>query len=132
MYIEDHQDMWESLDPSLPLAYNSRPQQSTRVAPLENDVQELVRNVALERVPNDPLPQTLPTTARGARKQQRRNIRNLITQVRAAHATPKRSYKQSSDKRVRPVNKAVKINDWDVVDALHGKTQVGQQGGRPV
>ena len=81
--------MWESLDPSLPLAYNSRPQQSTRVAQLENDVQELVRNVALERVPNDPLRQTLRTTAREASEQQRRGIRNLITQVRAARATPK-------------------------------------------
>ena len=99
------------------MAYNSRPQQSTGVAPLEFVVPERVRTSALERLPKDPYPQTVPRTASEAREQQRGHLRNLISQVRAALATARRRYKRNFDKRVRPVSKAFKIGDWVFVGA---------------
>jgi len=56
-YVEDHQDTWDELVSVLNLAYNSRPQQSTGVAPLELVVPERVRTLALESLPKDPYPQ---------------------------------------------------------------------------
>jgi len=116
-YVEDHQDTWDELVSVRTLAHNSRPQQSTGVAPLEFVVPERVRTLALERLPKDPYPETVPRTAREEREQQRGQLRNLITQVRAALATVQRRYKRNFDKPVRPVNKAFKIGDWVFVDA---------------
>jgi len=110
-YVEDHQDTWDELVSVLTWAYNSRPQQSTGVAPLEFVVPERVRTLALERLPKDPYAEIVPRTAREAREQQRGHLRNLITQVRAALATAQRRYKRNFDKRVRPVNKALKIGN---------------------
>ena len=110
-YVEDHQDTWDELVSVLTLAYNSRPQQSTGVAPLEFFVPERVLMLALERLPKDPHSQTVPRKARKAREQQRGHLRNRITQVRAALATSQRRYKRNFYKRVRPVNKDLKIGD---------------------
>jgi len=44
-------------------------------------------------------------------------LRNLITQVRAALFTAQHGYKRNFDKRMRPVNKALKIGDWVFLDA---------------
>jgi len=41
-YVEDHQDTWDEPVTVLTLAYNSRPQQSTGVAPIEFFVPEWV------------------------------------------------------------------------------------------
>ena len=87
-YVEDHQDTWDELVSVLTLAYNSRPQQSAGVAPLEFFVPERNRTLALERLPKDPYPQTVPRMALEAREKQRDHLRNLITQIRAALATP--------------------------------------------
>jgi len=116
-YVEDHQDTWDELVSVLTFAYDSRPQQSTGVAPLEFVLPERVRTLALKRLPKDPYPQTVLRTAREAREQQRGHLRNLITQVRASLATAQRRYKRNFDERVRPVNKALKIGDWVFVDA---------------
>jgi len=116
-YVEDHQDTWDELVSVLTLAFNSRPQQSTVVAPLKLVVPERGRTLALDRLPNDPYRKTVPRTAREAREQQRGHLRNLITQVRAALATAQRRYRRNFDKRVRPVNQALKICDWVFVDA---------------
>jgi len=116
-YVENHQDTWDVLFSVLTLAYNSRPQQSTGVAPLEFVVPERVRKLAFERLPKDPYPQTTPRTAREAREKQRGHLWNLITQVRAALAKAQRRYRRKFDTRVRPVNKALKIGDWVFVDA---------------
>jgi len=78
---------------------------------------ERVRTLALERLPKDPYPRTTPRTAREAREQQRGHLRDLITQVRAALATAQRRHKRNFNKRVRPVNKALKIGDLVFVDA---------------
>jgi len=115
--VGDHQDTWDELVSVLTLAYNSRPQKSTGVAPLDFVVPEPVRKLALERLPEDLYAQTVPRTARKEREQQRDHLRNLILQVRAALATAQRRYQGNFEKRVRPVNKAVKIGDWVLVDA---------------
>ena len=49
-YVEDHQDRWDELVSMLKLAYNSRPQQSTGVAPLEFVTPERVRSLSVERL----------------------------------------------------------------------------------
>jgi len=46
-YVEDHQDTWDELVFVSTLVYNSRPQQSTGVAPLEVVVPERVRTLDL-------------------------------------------------------------------------------------
>jgi len=116
-HVEDHQNTWDELVSVPTLAYNSWPQQSTGVAPLEFVVPERVRTLALDRLPKGTYSQTVPRTAREARDQQRGHLRNLITQVRAALATAQRRYKRNFDKRVRPVNEALKIGDLVFVDA---------------
>lgn len=47
-YMADHQEAWDELVSVLPLAYNSRPQDSTGVAPLEFLVPDRVKSVSLE------------------------------------------------------------------------------------
>jgi len=73
--------------------------------------------LALERLSKVPYPQTVPRTALETREQQRCHIRNLITQVRAALATAQRRFMRNFEKRVRPVNKALKISYWVFLDA---------------
>jgi len=116
-YVEDHPATWEELVFVVTLAYNSRPQQSTGVAPLEFVVPDRVRTFAVERLPKNPFPQTVPRMTLAEREQQRGHLRNLITQVRATLATAQRRYERNFKKRVRPVNKALKIGNWVFVDA---------------
>jgi len=73
--------------------------------------------LALERLPKNPYPQTVPRTAREERERQRGHLCCLITQVKAAFATAQRRYKSNLEKRVRPVNKALKIGNWVFEDA---------------
>jgi len=110
-YVEDRQYTWVELVSVLTLAYISRPRKSTGVAPLEFVVPEGVRTLALGRLPKDPYPERVPRTAREAREKQRGHLRSLITQVRAGLSTVQRTYKRKFVKRVRPVNKALKIGD---------------------
>ena len=56
-YVEDHQDRWDELVSVLTLAYNSRPQQSTGVAPLELVTPERVRSLSVERMVGSPKPE---------------------------------------------------------------------------
>lgn len=46
IYVEDHQDRWDELVSVLTVAYNTRPQQSTGVAPFEFVTPERVRTFA--------------------------------------------------------------------------------------
>eukprot|EP00170_Pyropia_yezoensis_P002394 contig_10050_g2398 len=55
-YVTKHQESWDDFVFFLTLAYNSRPQQSTGVAPLEFLVPERVRNLSLEQMPATPYP----------------------------------------------------------------------------
>ena len=115
-YVEDHENTWDELVSVLTLAYNLRPQKSTGVAPIEFVVPKWVRKLALGRLPKDPYPQTVPRTALEAREHQQDHLRNLITQVRATFATAQRRHKRNFVKRVRQVNKALKVCDWVFVD----------------
>jgi len=56
-YVEDHQDRWDELVSMLTLAYNSRPQQSTGVTPLEFVTPERVRSLSVERLIGSPAPE---------------------------------------------------------------------------
>lgn len=94
-YVEDHQDTWDALVSVLTLAYSSRPQQSTGVAPLEFVAPERVRTLAIERLTKDPYPRDRPRTAREAREHLRTHLRNLLTRVRSALATAQRRYKRA-------------------------------------
>lgn len=55
-YVEDHQDRWDELVSVLTVAYNSRLQQSTGVAPLEFVTPDRVRTFVLDRLPESPYP----------------------------------------------------------------------------
>lgn len=116
-YVSEHQESWDELVSVLSLAYNSRPQQSTGVAPLEFAAPERVRNLSLERLPASPYPKEVPQSPRAAREYYRARLRNLTHQVRKALASTQRRYKRAYDKRVRPVNKTLRVGDWAYVDA---------------
>lgn len=122
-YVAEHQETWDKLVSVLSLAYNSRPQQSTGVAPVEFVAPERVRNYSLDRLPASPYPKEVPKTARAAREYHRALLRNLVHQVRKALASAQRRYKKAYDKRVRPVNKALRVGDWAYVEtgAQHPK-----------
>eukprot|EP00170_Pyropia_yezoensis_P000840 contig_3844_g842 len=77
-YVSEHQESWDDLVSVLRLAYSSRPQQCTGVAPLEFVVPERVRNLSLERMPATPYPKEVPKTARAAREYHRAHLRNLV------------------------------------------------------
>jgi len=90
-YLGDHQDGWDELVAMLKLAYNSRPQQSTGVAPLEFITPERVRSLSVERMVGSPTPEETDGSPRA--------IREVIR-----------------DARVRPVNKYVQAGDWVFFD----------------
>jgi len=56
-YVQDHQYRWDELVSMLALAYNSRPQQSTGVAPRELVTPERVRILFVERMIGSPTPE---------------------------------------------------------------------------
>lgn len=116
-YVSEHQESWDDLVSVLTLACNSRPKQSTGVAPLEFVVPERVRNLSLERMPATTYPKEVPRTVRAAREYHRAHLRNLVHRVRKALASAQRRYKRAYDKLVRPVNKTLRVGDWAYIDA---------------
>jgi len=121
-YVEDHQDRWDELVSMLTLAYNSRPQQSTGVAPLEFVTPERVRSLSVERLVGSPAPEETDGSPRAVREGIRARLRNLIHKVRKSLTLAQRRYKRNYDARVRPVNKDVHAGDWVFVDG-HARTK---------
>ena len=121
-YVEDHQDRWDELVSMLTLAYNSRPQQSTGVAPLEFVTPERVRSLSVERLVGSPAPEETDGSPRAVREGIRARLRNLIHKVRKSLTLAQRWYKRKYDARVRPVNKDVHAGDWVLVDG-HARTK---------
>ena len=119
-YIEDHQDRWDELVSVLTVAYNTRPQQSTGVAPFEFVTPERVRTFALDRLPESPYPKKFEGTAREIREQRRAHLRDLAFTVRKNLEMAQRRYKKSYDRRVNTVNQALRAGDWVYVDT-HAK-----------
>jgi len=115
-YVEDHQYRRNELVSMLKLAYNSRPQQSTGLAPLEFVTPERVRSLSVERVVGSPTPEETDGSPRAIREVIRARLRNLIHQVRRSLTLAQRRYKGNYDARVRSVNKDVQAGDWVFVD----------------
>lgn len=87
------------------------------MAPLEFVASERVRNLSLERLPETPCPKEVLKSARAAREYHCAHLRNLVHEVRKALASSQRRYKRAYDKRVRPVNKTLRVGDWAYLDA---------------
>ena len=119
-YVEDHHNRWDELVSILTLAYNSRPQQSTGVAPLEFVTPERVRSHSVERLVGSPAPEETDGSPRAVREGIRARPRNLIRKVRKSLTLAQRRYKRTYDACVRPDNKDVHAGDWVFVD---GHTQ---------
>eukprot|EP00170_Pyropia_yezoensis_P001625 contig_7034_g1629 len=68
-------------------------------------------------MPAKPYPNEVPKTARAAREYHRAHLCNQDHQVRKALASAQRRYKRAYDKRVRPVNKTLRVGDWAYIDA---------------
>lgn len=115
-YVEDHQDHWDELVSVLTVAYNTRPQQSTGVAPFEFVIPDRVRTFALDKLPGSPYPKEFTGTARQVREARRAHLRNLAFTVRKNLDLAQKRYKRGYDKRVTPVNEALRIGDWVYVD----------------
>jgi len=79
--VEDHQDRWDELVSMLTLAYDSRPQQSTGVAPLEFFTPERVRSLSVERMVGSPTPEETDGNPRAIREVIRARLRNLFHKV---------------------------------------------------
>jgi len=105
----------------LSLAFNSRPHQSTKVAPLEIVTLERVRSLSVERLVTSPEPEETDGSPRAVREGIRARLRNLILKVRKSFTLAQRRYKRNYDARVRPVNKDVHAGDWVFVDG-HTRT----------
>jgi len=121
-HVEDHQDRWDELVPMLTLVYNSRPQKSTGVAPLEFVTPESVRSLSVERMVGSPTPGETDGSPRPVHEGIRAGLRNLIHKVRKSPTLAQRRYKRNYDARVRPVNKRVQAGDWAFVDG-HTRTK---------
>jgi len=131
-YVEDHQDRWDELVSMLTLAYNSRPQQSIRVAPLELDTPERVRSFSVERMLGSPTPEETDGSPRAIREVIRARLRNLIHKVRRSLTLAQRRYKRSYGARVRPVNKEVRAGEWVLVDGdVRSKYKLGTRAAGP-
>jgi len=106
----------------LNMAYNSRPQQGTGVAPLEFVTPERVRSVSVERMVGSPAAVETDGSPRAIREDIRARLRNLIHKVRRSLTLAQRRYKKNYDARVRPANKDVQEGDWVFVDG-HARTR---------
>jgi len=116
----------------LTLAYSSRPQQSTGVAPLEFVTPERVRSLSVERMVGSPTPEETDGIPRAIREVIRARLRNLIHKVRRSVTLAQRRYKRSYDARVRPVNKDVQAGDWVFVDGqARTKYELGTRAAGP-
>lgn len=114
-YVEDHQDQWDNVVSMLTLAYNSRPQQSTGVAPLEFVAVDRVRNLSVQRLVGSPMPSE-PADHEATREDIRGALRNLIHKVRRSLEVTQRRYKRNYDAAVRRVNKDIRGGDWVFID----------------
>jgi len=121
-YVKDHQDRWNELLSMLTLAYNSRPQQSTGVAPLEFVTPVRVRSLSVEQMVGSPTPEETDGSPPAIREVIRARLRDLIHTVRRSLALAQRRYKSNCDARVRPVNREVDAGDWVFVDG-HTRTK---------
>jgi len=121
-HFADHYDRWDELVSMLTLAYNSRPQQSIGVAPLEFVTPESVRSLSVERMVGSSTPEETDGSPRAIREVIRARLRNLIHKVRRSLTLAQRRYKRNYDARVRPVNKDVQAGDWVFVDG-HARTE---------
>jgi len=121
-YVEDHKDRWDELLSMLTLAYNSRPQQSTGVAPLEFFTPERVRSLSVELMVGSPTPEETDGNPRAIREVIRTRLRYLMHKVRRSLTLAQRRYERNHDARVRPVNKDVQAGDWVFVDG-HERTK---------
>jgi len=131
-YVEDHQDRWDELVSMLTLAYNSGPQQSTGVAPLEFVTPEQVRSLSVERMVGSPTPKETDGRPQAIREVIRTQLRNLIHKVRQSLTLAQQRFRRNDDARVRPVNKDVQAGDWVFVDG-HARTKytVGTRAAGP-
>ena len=120
--FEDHQDRWDELVSMLTFAYNSRPQKSTGVAPLNFATSERVRSLSVERMMGSAKPEETNGSPRAIREVIRARLRNLIHKVRRSLTLAQRWYKRNYDARVWPVNKDVHSGDWLLVDG-HTRTK---------
>jgi len=120
-YVEDHRDQLDELVSMLTLAYNSRPQQSTGVAPLEFVTPERVRSLPVERMVGSSTPEETDGSPRAIREVIRTRLRNMIHKVRRSLTLAQRRYKGHYDARVRPVNRNIHAEDWAIVDG-HTRT----------
>jgi len=121
-FVEDHQDRWDELVSMLTLAYNSGPQQSTQVAPLEFVSPERVRSLSVECMVGSPTLEETDGSPRAIREVIRARLRNLIHEVRRSLTLAQRRYKRNYDARVRPVKKDVHAGDWVFVNG-HARTK---------
>ena len=100
----------------LTLAYNSRPQQSTGVAPLQFVSPERVRSLSVERMVGSPKPEETDGNPRAIHEVIRERLPNLIHKVRRSLTLAQRRYKSNYDARGRPVKKDIQAGDWLFVD----------------
>jgi len=121
-YVEDHQDRWDNLVSMLTLAYSSRPQQRTGVAPLELVTPERIRSLSVERIVGSPAPEEKDGSPRGVREAIRARLCNHIDKVLLSLSVSQRRYKRSYDARVRLENKDIQEGDWVYVDS-HARTK---------
>jgi len=75
-FVVDHQDQWDTLVPMLALACNSRPQQSTGVAPLEFVAPERVKSLSVSRMVASPVGGPSTDNPRAASEKFRARLRN--------------------------------------------------------
>lgn len=73
---------------------------------------ERVRTFALDRLPETLYPKKFHGTAREVREQRRAPLRDLTVTVRRILALTQKLYKGGYDKRVHPVNEALRVGDW--------------------
>jgi len=113
-------------------AYNSRPQQSTRVAPLEFVTPERVRCLFVDRVVSSVAPEETDGSPPAVREGIRTWLRNLIHKVRKSLTLAQRRYKRNYDARVRPVHKVVHAGDRLFVDGrMRTEYQLGTREAGP-
>ena len=120
-YFEDLQDRWDELVSMLTLAYNSRPHQSTGVAPLEFVTPERVRSLSVERMVGSSTPEETVGSPRAIREGIRERLRILIHKVRRSLTLAQRRKKRSYDTRVTPVTEDVQEGPRVFVDG-HART----------
>jgi len=106
----------------LTLAYNSRPHQSTGVAPLEFITPERVRSLSVERMLGIPAPEEKDGSPRGVREAISARLRDLIHKVRWSFSRAERRLKRSKDARMKPVNKDMQAKSLMFVEG-HARTK---------